>query len=191
MKKKILILFAIISIFTLTSCKKELSDSEKFHQEYPEVNEYNMFVYKDASEIIKILEHGTAVVYLGFPECKWCQAYVPMLNDVSEEEGLEKIYYYNIYEARKNNTGDYQKIVSILSEYLQYDSEGNKRVYVPTVVVVSEGKILGFDDESSYDTLGFDEPKEYWSEERVTNLKSRLSTMVNEVIDNKCSDCNK
>lgn len=190
MKKKILILFVIISIFTLTSCKKELTDAEKFHQEYSGVNEYNMFIYKDISDIIKILEHGTGVVYLGFPECKWCQAYVPMLSDVSEEEGLEKIYYYNIYEARKNNTEDYQKIVSILSEHLQYDKEGNKRIYVPTVVVVSEGKILGFDDESSYDTLGFDEPKDYWSEERVTNLKSRLSSMINQVIDNKCSDCN-
>ena len=45
--------------------------------------------------IVKILEHGTGVVYLGFPECPWCQAYVPMLNEVADIEGLEKIYYFN------------------------------------------------------------------------------------------------
>ncbi len=194
MKKKILLLLLVfVASLSLVGCKKESSedDSIRFAKEYTQVSEYNVFVYKDIKDIIKILEHGTAVVYLGFPECPWCQAYVPMLNEVADTEGLEKIYYYNILEDRKNNTDDYQKIVSILSDYLQYDEEGNKRVYVPAIIAVNDGKIIGFDDESSYDTKGTDDPKEYWTEERVTNLKEKLSTMISEVADNKCSDCNK
>lgn len=190
MKKNILLFIVIISICFLTACNGN-SDSKKFANEYNQVTEYNVFVYKNINEITKILEHGTGVIYLGFPECPWCQAYVPKLNEVADTEGLEKIYYYNILEIRKNNTKEYQKLVNILSDYLQYDDEGNKRIYVPAVIVVSKGKIIGFDDESSYDTLGFDDPAEYWNDERTNNLKLRLSEMIDQVVDNSCTDCNK
>ena len=131
MKKKILLIILVVSVL-LTGCKdktkEEETDSQKFSKEYPDVSEYNVFVYKDIDEIIKILEHGTGIVYLGFPECPWCQAYVPKLNEVADVEGLEKVYYYNIYNDRKENTEKYQKIVSILSDHLQYDEEGNKHI---------------------------------------------------------------
>ena len=113
-----------------------------------------------------------------------------MLNEVADIEGLEKIYYFNILEDRKNNTKEYQKIVDILHDYLQYDEEGNKRIYVPAVIFVSKGEIVGFDDETSYDTKGFEKPEEYWNEEEVTDLKHKLTENMNKVLDNKCTDCN-
>ena len=192
MKKKTIIIMTIICLLLSTGCnKKEYTDSEKFMQEYNQVSEYNVYVYRSIDEIIKILEHGTGIVYLGFPECPWCQAYVPMLNEVADTEGLEKIYYYNIYKDRKENTNEYQKIVSIIEKHLQYDEEGNKRIYVPAVIAVLEGKIIGFDDETAYDTLGYDDPNEYWTSERTKKLKSKLSKMISEIVDNKCADCNK
>lgn len=192
MKKKILVIIPILfSVLLLIGCQKKELDSEKFAKEYTKVKEDNYFVYRSDEEIIKILENGTGVVYLGFPECKWCQAYVPMLNEVADTEGLEKIYYYNILEDRKNNTEAYKKIVSILNEYLQYDDEGNKRIYVPAVIAVEKGEIVGFDDETSYDTKGFDTPEEYWTKEETEDLKNKLTDMVNTVLDNKCTDCNK
>lgn len=193
MKKKLLYIIPIIFTLLLVGCsleKKEETDAEKFAKEYTKLTEDNYFVYRNSDEIIKILEHGTGVVYLGFPECKWCQAYVPILNEVADIEGLEKIYYYNILKDRKNNTEAYQQMVKILSDYLQYDEEGNKRIYVPAVIVVSEGEIIDFDDETSYDTKGLENPEEYWTEEEVSELKLRLTDMINKVLDNKCNDCN-
>ena len=190
MKRKFLLITTIIICLILSGCKKELTDSEKFKEEYSKVGEYNVFVYKTSDEILKILEHGTGIVYFGFPECPWCQAYVPYLNEVADMEGLEKISYYNIYEDRKENTEFYQKVVSIMDKYLQYDDDGNKRIYVPAIVAVKEGSIIGFDDETSLDTLGFKNPEDYWEEERVTNLKSRLTQMISQIVDNRCTDCN-
>ena len=190
MKHKFLLITTIIICLILSGCKKEPTDSEKFKEEYSKVGEYNVFVYKTSDEILKILEHGTGIVYFGFPECPWCQAYVPYLNEVADMEGLEKISYYNIYEDRKENTEFYQKVVSIMDKYLQYDDDGNKRIYVPAIVAVKEGSIIGFDDETSLDTLGFKNPEDYWQEERVTNLKSRLTQMIIQIVDNRCTDCN-
>ena len=191
MKRKVVLVIILLLTLTLTACTENISDSQKFAEEYTEVPEYNVFVYKGAEEIIKILEHGTGIVYLGFPECPWCQAYVPILSEVADIEGIDKIYYFNILNERKENTQNYQKMVSILSDYLQYDDEGNKRIYVPAIIAVIDGQIIGFDDESSYDTLGYDDPKDYWTEDRKENLKKRLTEMISKVADNKCSDCNK
>lgn len=192
MKKKILLIIPIIFALLLTACTKEEkeTDAKKFAKEYTQITEDNYFVYRTSDEIIKILENGTGVVYLGFPECPWCQSYVKMLNEVADIEGLEKIYYLNILEDRKNNTEDYQKIVEILKDHLQYDDEGNKKVFVPAVIVVSKGEIIGFNDETSYDTKGFENPEDYWTEEEVSDLKLNLTDMINQVLDNKCTDCN-
>lgn len=192
MKKRILlIMISLLLSAMLVGCeKKDTADSIKFAQEYTEVTEYNYYVYRDIDEIIKILEHGTGAVYLGFPECPWCQAYVPMLNEVADIEGLEKIYYFNILEDRKNNTEKYQQIVKILSDYLQYDEEGNKKIYVPAVIFVLDGTIIGFDDETSYDTKGFDNPTDYWTDEEVSDLKIKLTENISKIVDNKCTKCN-
>ena len=150
----------------------------------------NVFLYRNASEIIRILENGTGVVYLGFPECKWCQKYVTYLDEVAKENDITRIYYFNIYDARANNTEEYQQIVSLLEEYLAYDEEGNKRVFVPAVVVVDGGEIVGFDDETSLDTHDLDDPEEYWTEEEVNDLMDKLATMFDYVNDGICSECN-
>lgn len=173
------------------SCKTEESDALKFSSEYPSVDESNIFVYRTSSEIINILKNGTGIVYLGFPECPWCKAYVPYLNEVAKSNGLNKIYYFNILEDRKNNTDAYKEMVSLLKDYLPNDDEGNKRIYVPAVIAVKAGEIVGFDCETAYDTKGYDDPSDYWTDSRVTNLKEKLNKMAKEVASNTCSDCNK
>ena len=187
----IVILIGVI-IFLLVGNNKEeetvLSDAARFSQEYTLVDENNKFVYADIDEVIDILEDGTGIVYLGFPECKWCQQYVVYLNEVAKDRGISKIYYYNIREDREKNTKDYQKIVSLLKEYLEEDEDGNPRVYVPAVTFMSNGKILGFDDETAYDTKEYDDPSEYWTDKTVENLKDRLNSYLDK--SNMCFDCN-
>jgi len=172
---------------------KEKADNIKFSEEYTNVTDDNVFTYRNIDEIIKIMEKGTGVVYLGFPECPWCQAYVKYLNEVAKEVGIEKIYYYNILEDRKNNTEGYKKIVKLLEDYLQTDAEGNPRVYVPNVSFHINGKVIGNDYETSLDTHELSDPNEYWTKEEVTDLKERLTTHMKkvDVALSSCTECNK
>ena len=84
--------------------------------EYPNVNldSNNLYYYASENEIIEVLKSKTGVVYLGFPECKWCQAYVKFLNEIAKDRNIDKIYYYNIREDRTNNSENYQKIVKCM-----------------------------------------------------------------------------
>lgn len=180
----------LISFYYLNLTK--VTDASKFKEEYSNVSEDNVFVYRTDKEIIDILKHGTGIVYLGFPECPWCQAYVSYLDEVAKETKIEKIYYLNILEIRKNNTKEYQEIVSLLDNYLSYDEEGKKRIYVPAIVAVKEGEIIGFDDETSHDTKGYETPEEYWKNEDLDGLKAKLEKMFSETVKNVCTtDCNK
>ena len=189
----ILILIGIVIFLVVKNGKRdtvvnEKSDAVKFAEEYTEIDDDNVFVYSDVDEIIDILESGTGVVYLGFPECKWCQRYVTYLNEVAKSRGIDKIYYYNIRQDRNDNSENYLKIVELIKDYLQVDDEGNPRIYVPAIIFMSDGKIIGFDDETSLDTKGLDSPDEYWTDEEINDLKAKL----NEIIDgsNICVSCN-
>lgn len=163
-------------------------DNYKFSVEYTKVPMDNAFIYKTEEEIINILEHGSGIVYLGFPECPWCQSYVIYLNEVVKDNGLSTINYLNIKEMRENNTDNYQKIVSLISDLLPYDENGNKRIYVPQVVVVKNGKIIGGDNETSYDVTGT--PSEYWTSETIANLKQKLNNFIKIADLNYCTSCN-
>ena len=113
------------------------------------------------------------------------------LNEAAKENNVSKIYYKNILNERKENTQDYQKIVGLLSDYLQYDEEGNKRVYVPAVIVVNNGVIVGFDDETAWDTKGFKMPAEYWKERDLDDFKTKLKVMFLKLTSNTCNQgCN-
>lgn len=197
MKKRIIVLL-VMMMFIFVGCGKEKeidvnveTDGFKFSKEYTMVDENNPFVYKSLDEINKIIENGTGIVYLGFPECPWCQQYVKYLNEVAEEYELEKIYYCNVLEDRSNNTEAYKKTVQLIGDYLQYDEEANKRIYVPSVIAINRGEIVGFDDETAWDTKGFEKPEDYWNDELVDALKLRLEDMISKTNLNVCTDCNK
>ena len=199
MKKKLLIIGSIILVVIIgillffILINKDVKDNVRFANEYGSVSEDNVFVYKNVDEIIKIMEHGTGVVYLGFPECPWCKAYVKYLNEVALDVGIDEIYYYNILEDRTNNTDNYQKIVSILDDNLQYDREGNHRIFVPNVSFHIDGEVIGNEYETSLDTHDLSSPIDYWTSDEVSDLKSRLTVYMEKVFKklNSCTDCNK
>lgn len=184
----LLLLIASLVVYFVFIKKDNNTDNIKFSKEYTSVSKDNVFVYRSKDEIINILEHGTGIVYLGYPECPWCMAYVPLLNEIAKNEGIEKIYYYNIREDRKNNTEFYQKVVSILNDYLNYDEEGKKRIFVPNVTFVKEGKIIFNDNETSLISEGT--PSEYWTEEKKNLFNEKIRKNINELLDDVCTSCN-
>ena len=197
MKKNKILILIIIGIFVLAGAiyystqpafkiplpqvSKKLKDAEKFKEEYSEVSTQNKFVYKSLEEIIEILENGTGLIYFGFPECPWCQKYVVYLDEISREMDYDELYYFNIREARAENTTEYQKVVSLIGDSLDKDDEGNPRIFVPEVVAVKEGIIVGRDNTTSLNTKEDGTPEEWWQEERVEEIKEKLKDFIREL----------
>lgn len=198
-KKNILILLGVVILviliislyFIFFKKDKEITDGEKFAKEYTKLSSDNVFTYRSLKEVNKMLEKGTGVVYLGFPECPWCQGYVKYIDEIAKKVGIDKVYYSNVLEDRSNNTEEYQTTIKLLKDYLPNDEEGNPRVYVPLVVVIKNGKVVIADYETAKDTKGYKDPEEYWANEDLEGLKTRLEKAFNTVKSNVCTDCNK
>lgn len=170
--------------------REESVSNKKFNEEYTLLDKDNVYVYKSINDIINVLSKGTGIVYLGFPECPWCQRYVVYLNNLAKEYNIEEIYYYNIKDARSNNTKEYQKIVELLNDLLPYDDNGNKKVFVPTVVFVKNGKVIALDDETSTISDGTT-PDEYWNQERINLFNSKMDSYFKTYNAGVCTSCNK
>ena len=193
----VVLVIATAGLFFLNGNKKEEvkvnADAKKFAKEYETVTKDNPFVYKNVDEIMKIMKNGTGVVYLGYPECPWCMAYVKYLNEVAKEVGIEKIYYCNTKKLKEESMDKYHELINILHGNLQYTDEGEEWIFVPNVSFHISGEIIGNDYETSKDTHGLKDPKEYWTKEEVKDLKKKLTKYMTRVKEasNICTDCNK
>ena len=116
-----------------------LSDAAKFKQRYPQVADDNRFAYVSPDEIKQIFEHGSGLVFLGFKECPWCQKLAPMIDEAAKAEGLDKVYYMDIRQARANNDATYQMLVDKLKGHLAKDGSGNPRIFVPDMTAKLSG----------------------------------------------------
>jgi len=179
-------LVSLIIVLTITFICKN-NDAKKFKEEYNKVSIKNKFVYKNENEIINTLKNGTGIIFFGFPECPWCQEYVKYLDEVANESSIKEVLYLNILKIRKDNTKEYQKIVETLNDYLDKDEFNNPKIFVPHIVAVKNGKIIGNNNETSI----ISEPistTDYWTEEKVNNLKDVLKNMLDNVTAKICTD---
>ena len=81
MNKKIVVIILIICfVLTLTGCTKR-----NIMKDYPSLNDKN-HIYKEVKidDVITMLkDQESFYLVMGFPECPWCQALMPVLNDVA------------------------------------------------------------------------------------------------------------
>lgn len=193
---KIIITFVLVAIAitlmvifrdTLFRVKENITDGEKFYRQYNQVPVDNVFKYTTAKEAIELFKADQAVIFFGFEECKWCQSYAPMLNEYAKSNNIKTIYYVDIKEDRANNSKEYQDLVTLLSSYLSSDDNGNKRIYVPDVYFVQDGKIVGHNNDTSLE-VGADVERYY--EEKGEALKKKIDELFNK-LEKTCDDSSK
>lgn len=139
MKKFIKLATILLTISILfTGCSnKNMTDSEKFKDEYESLNntkrekdnktirsvsipDDNPMVYASAKDITKMIDNKESfVVYFGFSDCPWCRSVIEELIKVANDEGLDKIYYVDVKDIRdvKELDGDEVKTVSEGTKY--------------------------------------------------------------------------
>ena len=161
--------------------------------EYPDLDQDNVFVVANAEDTFKFLENGTGVLFLGYKECPACQAYVPMLDKISKEHKISKIVYYDVRASRLDDNESYQKLLSMLDErgeFTEYNEDGEKRIFVPFVATLDHGKILFSDNETSHLNPEETPISEYWEEHEPgwsQNVSEALA-VAKEALAN-CEEC--
>lgn len=175
------------------------------------ISKKNVVKYVDADKVIDILDNGTGIIYFGYPSCPWCRNAVPVLLEAAEELNVKDIYYMNLKDERdtievmedgtlkttKEGSEDYKKLLerldSILDEYVLGDLNGNevktgeKRIFVPLVVFVRDGKIVGFHaDTVSSQTNPYVALNEDQKNELLDIYIDLIHKVLNDVCDSSC-----
>ncbi|MDE5539015.1 MAG: hypothetical protein K2J20_00840, partial [Bacilli bacterium] len=78
-----------------------------------------------------------------------------------------------------NQNGTYQSIVLRLKDYIRTLDTGKQELYAPTLVMVKDGEIVAYDDETSIN-IGSITPEVYWNEYNTGLKINHLKTMFAE-----------
>lgn len=225
----LLIFMTCIGILVFKEKKEEtITNSEAiiFKNEYESlnniVNENNGKTYKELNigssnpvdilseeEAVSMLQDGTGIIYMGFPECPWCRNMVPVLLRTLENMNIDKLYYLNIKEIRdtlvlneknkamvtREGTQSYYKMLEIMDDVLEpyylVNNKGKqvdtkeKRIYAPTVVFVKEGKILGI-HVSTVDSQT--DPYEDLTKEQEEELSTIFVNLISKIYEVNCDE---
>ena len=131
MKKRLLLLVLLLSIFTLSACSKK--DNILFKNDYESLNgttnangkehrdvtipKDNPIVISDAKEIVQMIENEeTFYVYFGSKLCPWCRSVIEKALEIANLNGVKKIYYVDIWDNEGNE---------ILRDKYTLDDDGN------------------------------------------------------------------
>ncbi len=184
--KKIIsgIIFVILLIGFIVLGTKEYKTAEQtdnviFSQEYEEIDENNIYTYTNASKVLQTLKGGNGIIFFGFKKDIWAGYYANILNEAAISLNVDEIYYYDFFEDRKNRNGTYESIVDLLSDYLITLDDGTKNIYSPSVVIVKDGKVVAFNDDTAI-MRGKDLPEEYWTDYQKDIEKNKLITLINQ-----------
>lgn len=160
-------------------------------------------------EAINLLENGTGLIYMGFPDCPWCRSMLPVLLQTLDNMNISVLSYLNILDIRdtyildeenkpvqtKNGTESYYKMLTlldpVLKEYTLKTEKGKsvstkeKRIYAPTVIGVKNGEIVGI-HEGTVDSQT--DPYENLSTKQQEELAENFIELVNKVYDINCDE---
>ena len=176
-KISLIIAIAIVGAFLIykkfENVNTEQKEIDKFVSDYTLITEIHVFKIINIDESINILNNKTGVIFFCNPGSDWCQHYAKILDDIALENSIEKIYYVDIKDDRNLNSNKYRKLVTILQDYLDTDDTGNKRLSMPNLTFIKNGKIIANDNRTSLvssDTT----PEEYWTREKILTFKNKI-----------------
>jgi len=172
---------------------------KNLNSEYTQLPEENAFYYMEKDGVETLLLHGTGILFFGFPECPWCQAYLPQLNEVLLANDA-KAAYYNIYTDKTEDRTFYDTIAKDIESIndtgtpiIQYNNDGKQVIYMPLVLFIQNGRIVSYNNETCTEDSKVIQPADYWTQEKKTALKEVLNTAVAQIkaaqVENEAKGC--
>lgn len=172
------IIFIICIILFIVIGKKDYGHgvehhSEKFSNLFNSVEDDNLYVFANSSQVLNIVNGKSGIVFMSFPSNEWSNHLAKILNDAAKINDISEIYYYDFLEDRKTSNGTYETIVSKLKEYVPTDDEGFQDLQAPTILIVKNGEVIVYLDDTSV-TKGNISPDEYYTEEMKTEIFNKI-----------------
>lgn len=176
------ICIALFIIIGQVDFQKDIdTEAKQFHSLYDLVEEDNLYSFGDVTDVYDIVNGRSGVILMGFPSNEWTNYYADILNTAAKEVGIDKIYYYDFQKDRDESNGTYETVVNKLSMYVPVSDEGLQDLQAPTVLVIKNGEVLGYFDDTSI-IKGNVTPNIYYTENQKAIIYEGFKTALLEYI---------
>lgn len=142
---------------------------------YTGENPFVEVTVKDVHEMVE--KKSTFALFVSYKSCPWCNAVIEELCEVAAEENIK---IANI-DTRKNpewksnlDIDDYDLFVEIFGDYLQYDTDGIKHLYVPHMFFVKDGAVV-YEHQGAIPEMGSDPMTE-----KTPEMKEKIKEVFRE-----------
>ena len=179
----IFFIFGFVYVSTIDFSKKEANDGEKFANEYKDiVDKDNIFTYINSQQALTYVKKDDVVILFGIKDSSWVGHYANILNKVAKENGLEKIYYYDITSDREKGNATYQSVANYLGDYITHLDDGTVDLHGPSLLVKKGGIIIYFDDTKAF-ISGNISAEKYWNEYEIGLLTTTLDEVFKDYME--------
>ena len=177
------------------------TDKEGFTYPTVEIDLDSSVEYIDIKKANKIIDNENAVIYIGNAQDFLSRdAIVPLLNAI-ESNGISTLYYLDSSYTKDNSSEEYLKLLSNMESILNKDEleddNGNKvgtikkEIYVPTVIVVSNGNIIDYHIGTIDTHMKDDDLKRELTKEEQEKLFDIYVNMLLKISDSSCNEVSK
>ena len=150
-------------------------------REYPEVKlpSDNILKYTTIEDVLNILNTGgDEVIYFGYPTCIYCRNAIQVLVDTAKKTSLDVIYYLELEETNPK----YSELADALGEELTIEEDGKKKVYLPLVIFITDGKVISYNKGTLFSQ---EDPYKKLDDSQVKGLSEIYRYGINDVISSK------
>lgn len=150
------------------------------------IDKNNNIEYLKDDNILEEISNDSKIIFFASPDSNNSRILIPELIKQTMDNGIEKIYYYNInnleelYEKKdKNAEKIYEELVKILDSYINktFDSgnkKGKKKINNPTVIVINKGKIKSY-HEGSVPNVDVNKPLSNDEEKKLSEICENIA----------------
>ncbi len=131
----------------VTYCEVGNDDCESENNaDYESIISSDTFISIDFETAVSMLKNKeSGIFYFGYPDCPWCLEALPIMQETAASLG-QNIYYVATRDEERNvlySDEEVDIILEYVGEYEDTDEEGNLHLYVPLVVKVNNGEVVG------------------------------------------------
>lgn len=168
--KKISVFIALCFLLVACSPKQSGNNIMSGYKGFEKVDHH--FVTKDYNSIIDDITSLTqGVYYIGFAECPWCIALVPVLEDVATEQDMNITYLNSRDEKYSKDTEAIERLNTFISSLPAEDQNDG---YVPFIISIGHDKVV----KTHLGTApNHDAPNASMTDEEVNYLTLRLKEL--------------
>ena len=155
------------------------------HYEFLE-GELANYVEIPMSEVAKIIKgKGSALIYFGYNTCDWCNRAIPELNKVLLDYDFTTYYVDAHSENYTFTNDDIDELYEVIDETLYTGKDGEKGLYVPHVIGIKNGEIVGYHTSltDDYHPVNISDPKDQMTDEQKKELQKIYRDIIEKTVD--------